>query len=305
VSWLEFLYEHSRALNQTGKWIEPTGEWPKTGMLDYLLGNAVGRNHLQRALWLLAHGASASATNYYSKQPLLRDALLNGHIEMAELLVAHGAPPESLNGHDAFQAACMRLDRATAAELAQQHPEFLVDAEPMLRAATQGRTAAVSLLLDLGMSPDVENRGKTRPLHAAASSNSLGVATLLIERGAIVDPIDGVYGSTPLGWAHYFEKAEVRELLARVSRDVLGLVAAGSVDRLRDVLSDGAPRPVLHEIPLFHLPDDDDIAAEIACVLLEHGADPSARNKEGVTAIEYNSRRGLEQTADILRGMNR
>jgi uncharacterized protein len=303
VAWLEFLYERSRALNQTPKWLHRTGEWPGTGLLDYLLGNAVGRNHLHRARWLLAHGANATTQSYYGKRPLLRDALLSGHLQMAELLIAHGAPHEALGGHDAFQAACMRLDRAAAVELSQQHPEFLLHADPMLKAAAQDRADVVALLLELGMSPDVENHSKTRALHAAASSNALRAAMLLIEHGVTIDPIDGMYHSTPLGWAHYFEKAEVRDLLASQSRDVLGLVAMGNLERLREVLSDGEPRPTLRELPLFHLPgDDDDIAAEIASALLDHGADPTVRDKDGVTAIEYNARRGLEQTAEILRG---
>jgi ankyrin repeat protein len=304
VSWLDFLYERSLALNRAGAWLQPSADWPKIPMLDYLLGNAVVRNHLRRARWLLTHGANAAASHFYSSRSLVREALLNGFIEMTDLLIEHGARREALEGHDAFQAACMRLDRATATELSQRHPECLQRSETMLRAATQNRTDVVALLLDLGVSPDAENHGKTRPLHAAASSNALDVAKLLIERGASIDPLDGVYGSTPLGWAHYFEKIEVRALLANLSRDVLCLVAMGNLGRVRDVLSDDSQPAFLHEALLFSLPDDDDVAAELAALLIDHGADPRAKGKDGLTAIEYNMRRGLEQTAETLRGAN-
>jgi ankyrin repeat protein len=305
VSWLDFLYDWSLALGRTDEWQQPSASWPNKRMLDYLLGNAISRNHLRRASWLLGHGARAAALDYYTKQPMIRNALLNGFVAMAELLEQRGAKREALDGHDAFQAACMRLDQAAASTLSQRHPEFLQRGDTLLRAASLDRTDVVLLLLDLGVSPDVEEDvHKTRPLHAAAANNAMNVAKLLIERGAAIDPIDGKYRSTPLGWAHYLEKAGIRELLANFSRDVLALVAMGNVERLRHVLSDNAPRPELHEIPLFNLPDDDDVAAEVAGVLLEHGADPRAKDKDGTTAIEYNQRRGLAQTVETLKGMN-
>lgn len=304
VSWLEFLYEHSLESNRTDAWLLPSAEWPQTSMLDYLLGNAVARNHLRRARWVLARGANANAPNYYSKRPLLRDALLSGFTDMADLLIRHDAQGEQLEGHDAFQAACMRMDRATAAALAQRHPEYLQHGDAMLKAAAHARIDVVALLLDLGMSAAIADRSGTSALHVAAGSNAVSVAKLLIERGAAIDPCDGTYRSTPLGWAHYFEKAEVRDLLARVSRDVLALVATGNAERLREVLSDPTQRPALHEAALFSLPEDDDVAAEIAALLVEHGADPRRIGKEGLTAIEYNARRGLDHTAETLQGAN-
>jgi ankyrin repeat protein len=58
----------------------------------------------------------------------------------------------------------------------------------------------------------------------------------------------------------------------------------------------------MHDAVLFSLPDDDDVAAELVALLIEHGADPWAKGKEGLTAIEYSARRGLEQSAETMRG---
>ena len=306
VSWLEFLYERSLASNRADAWLRPAVDWPQIAMLDYLLANAVGRNHLQRARWLLGHGARATAPSPDGKHSGLRTALLNGFVEMADLLIQHGAPDEELEGYDAFQAACMRMDRARAAELSHRHPEFLLGADTLLKAAARARSDVVTLLLDLGVSPDVENHSKTRPLHSAAASNASNVAQLLIERGAAIDPIDGTYSATPLGWAHYFEKTEVRGLLASKSNDLLALVAMGNTERLRDVLNADphlARRPMLRDGTLFSLPDDDDIAAELAAILISHGADASV-TKDGMNPIEYYSKRGFELTAEALRGTN-
>ena len=46
--------------------------------------------------------------------------------------------------------------------MAAAHPEHLKDATPLLRAAESDRADVAGLLLDLGMSPDVEDRHRTR-----------------------------------------------------------------------------------------------------------------------------------------------
>jgi hypothetical protein len=56
----------------------------------------------------------------------------------------------------------------------------------MMAAAHHDLRDVAALLLGLGMSPDVNDR-EHRPLHAAASSDSPSVATLLIQRGAEID----------------------------------------------------------------------------------------------------------------------
>jgi ankyrin repeat protein len=162
------------------------------------------------------------------------------------------------------------------------------------------------LLLDLGVSPDVENpRGRTRALHVAAAHGAERSAALLIERGADVDARETSYDGTPLSWAAFFEQPRMVELLAGYSRDVWRLTYTGRVERLREVLREEPVRAratnASGETPLMWLPSDAAAALEVARLLVEHGADPAARNAQGLSAADIATRRGLDEVAALLR----
>jgi ankyrin repeat protein len=304
VFWLDFLYERSARRNETSKWTAPSSTWPNEGMLNYLLGNAVSRNDMNRARWLLTHGADPAAKHFYSKRSVHTEAVMLGYMEMASLLESFGDVAEELHGHDAFHAACMRLDRDTARTLARKHPEYLTNAAPLLHAATLGRLDIATLLLDLGMSPDVADENNFRPLHAAAGAGALDVAKLLIERGAEIDPVETRFSGVPLGWALHGNRKGTIELLGALSRAPGGLVNMGNIARLRELFAED---PNLAKVTskygsLFcYLPDDEDLALEIAELLLAHGADPAVRNGEGLNAIESLERRGLDEVVELLK----
>ena len=295
--WLDLLWMHT--VKST-----PTTVWMHAGKseFDYLFDIAVSRNHLKRAEWLLKHGANPNAIGHYSKRSLYKHAVLLGLTAMAALLVRFGVEPARLEGHEAFQAACMRLDRQAAQGLLEQHPGYLKAPEPMMAAAKHDLRDVAALLLDLGMSPDVDDHGH-RPLHAAASSDSPSVATLLILRGAEVDAREPRYGGTPLAWARHHERPRMTELLSPVSRDVFSLAATGNVERLRQVLtaeSELARTVNWSTTPLFCLPKDDDQAVEIVELLLAHGADPTIRNSDGATAADCARKRGLDDAGELI-----
>jgi len=73
---------------------------------------------------------------------------------------------------------------------------------------------------------------------------------------------------------------------------------------LRDILTN---EPELAKVvwdgwtPLMWLPDDEARAVEIVELFLAHGADPSIRNKEGLTAADYARKRALDEAAERLR----
>ena len=52
--------------------------------------------------------------------------------------------------------------------------------------------------------------------------------------------------------------------------------------------------------PLFCLPDDEAAAADVARVLLDHGADPTVSDAQGRTAIAAARERGLDEAADLM-----
>ena len=55
-----------------------------------------------------------------------------------------------------------------------------------------------------------------------------------------------------------------------------------------------------HHAPLKWLPDDEARALDVVELLLAHGADPTVRSSEGLTAADYAARRGLEAAAARL-----
>lgn len=296
--WLELLWAHARTLAHPVAW-----RYAGKSTFDFFLDLAVGRNHMRRTEWLLAHGANPNTKGHYSKQSAHKVALLRGLTDMAGLLVRFGAEPVVLGEQEAFHAACMRLDRQAARSLLEKNPEYLRAPGPMMAAAQHDLREVAALLLDLGMSPDIDDHGH-RPLHAAASSDSPGVTALLVERGAEVDAREWKYRGTPLDWARHFERPRMVAFLAPFSRDAFALAAAGCLERLRQLL---AAEPELartvreNETPLFRLPNDEDRAVEIVELLLAHGADPKVRNGSGQTAADCAEKRGLDAAADLLR----
>ncbi len=305
TGWLDFLWTECERRGVTDKW-RSTPILAASGMLDYLLGNAVAYNHLRRAEWLLRHGANAAGVHAYSQRPLREEALIYGHTAMADLLVRHGAAAPPLDGQAAFQAACMRLDRDAARRLAERRPECLRDASPMLIAARQGRADVVALLLELGMHVDIADDTGQRGLHNAVASGAIAVARLLIAHGADIDRPTTQYGG-PLGFAAHFGQREVAALLAPLSRDLLSLTHLGMKERLRELLAAepalaNARHPKNGVTPLFCLPDDEEGAVEMTEFLLAHGADPGIKDLDGRTAEQAARARGLFDAADLMRG---
>jgi uncharacterized protein len=166
---------------------------------------------------------------------------------------------------------------------------------------------AARLLLDLGVSPNVENpeNGETA-LHVAAWYDSARVAQLLIDRGVDVDHYDRVHGNTALGHAVWGLRAEAIAVLSRYGNDLWNLVLVGAVERVRESLAERPTRanaawPDDGTTPLMRLPGDEDTAIQMIELFLAHGADPSRRNSEGDIAADIAERRGMFRAAALLR----
>lgn len=304
LEWLGLLLGHGLGAQAAVNWQH--GQAPQ-GILDYLLGNAVTRNQLLRAQLLLDHGADANATHFYSRRPVYEVALLLGHLDLCALLRDAGATPVQLGGEDAFRAACMGGDASLARELAQQHPDYLQSFRALNDAARADRVEVVRLLLDLGMSPDLEDpHTGQRALHTCAAQGSLRVAELLIARRAVIDPIERTYQASPFSWAVHCGQQALSELLARHTRRVDELIAAGRSERLRELFEaePALARPRPGWAPLCFLCADapGDVAAAQATLelLLQHGADPHATNRDGKTAAELAEERGHDDIAELL-----
>jgi ankyrin repeat protein len=230
-----------------------------------------------------------------------------GHLELAALLLRYGVRRSDigLNDEAAFVDACMRLDRGAAEHMLREHPGYLRSTAALFAAAKANRADVAALLLDLGVPPDVEDDTKQRALHIAAYEDAIEVGTLLVERGAEIDPVEQNFDNTPLDAAVYAHSPRMIELLGRYSSELWNLTFTGSEARLR-VLIEQRPerartRTDKNETLLMWLPDDEARALRIIELLLEHGADPTVRSREGRTAADYAVRRGLLKAAARLR----
>jgi ankyrin repeat protein len=133
-------------------------------------------------------------------------AELNGNGAVADWLRAHGAADE-LEPVDRLVAACGRGDRATAEAMLDAHPrlrEEITDAHytALHRAAEQGDSAMLALLIDCGFDPNRgdEEIGKTA-LHSAAMAGRPSAVRLLLARGASLEARDREFHGQPLVWA--------------------------------------------------------------------------------------------------------
>lgn len=315
VLWfLEAIHARSLALGREGDWRDPS--WAMLDMGGYgngarwHLGIAIARGDVALARWCLDHGADPNAPPPRAKQlpqgTLYDEARRRGELEIAKLLLEHGARPsnEPLEGVEAFEAACFSLDRAEAARLAGAHPEFLREARLAIHAASNDRADVLGLLLDLGMSPDIETQQHERPLHSAAYKGALRAAALLVERGAEVDPYMPAWGATPIGAAIFGGRTAMVDYLAPLSHDIWELAFAGRTERLRELLRESPERARAtweRQTPLMWLPpDDEDRAIEVAQLFLELGADPTVVNEDGMTAADRAERLGMSALAAVL-----
>jgi uncharacterized protein len=313
--WLQAMYDRSVFLGRQADWDDP--EWSMLNMGGYGSGArwhldiAVKRNDAVLAEWCLSHGANPNSPpardTRFLQRTLYEDAIILGHTEVADVLLRYGARPAvvTVEPMDAFVAACLRLDREELTRTLAAHPEFMHAAKPLLEAARRNRTDVARFLLDLGMSPNVENTEKERPLHYAGYHDAVDVARLLIERGADIDPVESNWSNTPLGAATYAQNQRMIDLLAPLSRDVWELTMNGKVERLREVLREKPERARVSwngHTPLMWLPaHDETLALETVRLFLDHGADPTLRNNDGMTAADRAERLGMFEVASELR----
>ncbi len=308
--WYDLLWRHCEAQGVTDRWRDAVsyriGGRQPLNPLDYLLGNAVGQNHLARAEWLLERGANPDTPHAYTGQPVQALAQLSGFTAMAELLVRHGAAPVMLEGAEAFRAAVLGGNEASARALVTADPSLVADPALLLAAAEFGNAPAVALLLALGADVGGCDHEGISPLHRAVQSGSIDTADLLIAAGADIDRREGKWGGTPLSWAAILGRPAMATRLAPLSCDMWPLVHLGMTGRLETLLD--AEPTLANQVrtdsdgptPLFHLPEDDDQAVEVAGILLRHGADPRLSDKAGKTAIDAARRRGLDDAADLM-----
>jgi uncharacterized protein len=315
VLWfLRLIYERSVALGRKADWDDP--DWRMLDMGGYGSGAywhlniAVRHNNVELADWCLAHGARPTASGptaaTLAKRSLYDEAVFRGETEIVRLFEGYGTPAgtTAIGGTQAFVIACVRHDESTLRALAGDHPEYLTQPDAMFEAVRANDTAAMTLLFDLGVSADAEAADHTRALHIAGRADSLEAAKLLVAKGAEIDPVETTWQGTPIGTATYSGCQRVIDFLSRHSRDVRTLTFNGKVERVQELVEADpslARTTTDGDSLLFWLPRDDEVrAVAIARLLLEHGADPSVTDANGMTPTDRAERLAMFELARVL-----
>jgi uncharacterized protein len=320
VLWfLRLIYDRSVLLGRTRDWDD--GDWRMLDMGGYgsgarwHLGLAIRDDNVELAEWCLAHGASPNAAppkaTTLPKRSLYEEAVRLDRSEIMRLFKRYGAVVReaAVDGAQVFISRCLRHDEPAARATVSEHPEYLTQPAAMFAAAQRNDTAAIRLLLNLGVSQDVAAPDNTRPLHIAARADALEAVQLLVDHGAEIDPVETTWQGTPIGAATYSGHPRIIDLLSRHSRDIGALVFNGKVDRVRELID--ADPSLVRTTPdgpllLLWLPrDHEGRAIEIARLLLRNGADPSVKDSTGRTPVDRAERLAMFDLARLLRSEDR
>ena len=156
----------------------------------------------------LTRGANPNAATTAGVTPYAY-AIQSGHEEVAALLLKHGARPGT-SASDDLLGACRRIDVDRAREIVRQNPGVLDALGPegrklLVSSVKDNNLRAVHLMADLGFDLSAFVDGAT-PLHLAAWHGYAEMVQRLLEFRAPVNIADGVYGTSPLGWAAHGSK---------------------------------------------------------------------------------------------------
>lgn len=246
---------------------------------------AADRDCVNLATTLLDQGASVDARDRLGARPLSH-AARSGHLAMVDLLLQRGAPIDARN---------------------------LAGATALYVAAERGQVAVVQRLIDKGADLRLKGRSGTSPVAAAAFAGRSQVVKLLLAHGADARVADDT-GKPPTVYAAASGDLDIlRQLLARdpdvnarYANDLTLLMWASGPDP-------SVPEPQALQVVAFlvdagaHIDDRDArgrtalmIAAEgnhaeIAQLLLKHGADPSCRDKAGKRASDLTTLSALRE----------
>lgn len=229
---LVLLFQYGLGRDTGGPWYRLLGESLESPaeMLRALLAWAITHDQRRRVALLAANGVDVVSRFTESRAPKrytpIELALLNGNRELADQLRDLGALTPALEPGDAFVAAALAAD----GEGVRQTPAEII-AEVRLKrtglvtwAAAEGAPGAVELLAAagfdvnaLGRSDILSNQPWHTALHVAAEKSDLDLARTLLDLGADPNILDKRYQSTPLGWARYFGKPELVDLLKPVT----------------------------------------------------------------------------------------
>jgi ankyrin repeat protein len=259
---------------------------------------AAAKGHADVIQVLIAHGADIRARDDWGGTPLHR-AAGEGQTRAAEVLLEAGA---DVNALDSYQRTplCWAVERDGTSRWSMPYPWDVNE--------TVESTGVVELLLLHGADPNVSDDTGGMPLHWAADRGSVGIARLLLAKGAKVDATmrSEKWVARPAGGASTGGPGQTPLHVAARRGDVplLALLLAAGADpnkattgpaRVRDFQRDlGTMPPGTTPLHIASLIGDPDAVR----VLLDAGANPNLRDTEGKVSAD---RANDSRVRDLLR----
>ena len=233
--------------------------------------------------------------NKYEEMTPLHAAATHGVLPIVKLLVARGAEVYS-NAHNSYPAVMYAAwaERADVVDYFLKKIPDQADGTNKLGvtinlAARQGWTDIVRE--HIARDPlSVHNRGWTgdTPLHWPAHNGYVEIVALLLDAGADIEADEiNCYGGKPLHWAAEHEPATVRLLLER-----------GANVNARNVKADSE---LLGYTPLIMNARQREDCAEVAELLIAAGADITAEEANGHTALDIAKKRNNQRIITVLK----
>jgi len=268
---------------------------------------AAGEGHKEIAELLIGEGADVNAKDRFGGETPLDVAIMKKEIEIGALLSSHGGKTgEELKAGEPFAEA------ATPERQARKIPERQARKVPdtIHRAAGNGNIEAVKKHLVDGADVNAKSSGGRTPLLGAAHRGHKEIVELLIAKGADVNAKDN-NGGTPLHWAAQGGHKEIAELLIAKGADVNVKDKYGNTPLDRAIQQKHTETAALlrkhggktgKELPSLTLWE----AARRGGIqevkdFLANGADVNAKDKGGVTPLDWATGYRRTETADLLR----
>jgi ankyrin repeat protein len=149
---------------------------------------------------------------------------------------------------------------------------------PLQNAARQRKEDMIKTLIDLGADPNRADASGNTPLVAAAMRDHVPSIKVLLEKGANIEQ-PGPEGYRPLALAIAESKYEAAKAMMEGGADVSVASGADVLTPLMLIAAQTGPAEGARFVPGSTRPID------IAKGLIERGAEPNAKSKNGVTAL--------------------
>lgn len=253
---------------------------------------AASLNSVECMKLLFRYSAIFDASGYRDLNPV-HCALCAESLDALHALLRNGFDPDGKDGESRtvlHWLAMYGADERVTMFLGGQYSKFGMQLKDAVRASRA--------MLERGAGVAVPDGSGNTPLHLAAATNMSELARVFLEHGAQADARN-YSDATPLHLAAWFSSTEVADLLLRHGAQVDSMDTAGNTP-LHIATADDAM--VMHGEFFPHggcCSRHENNA--VVSLLVEHGADVSAKNSDGHTPLSIaESKRASKDTFEML-----